>query len=144
MLHPNVLKSLEKFRAVFQIAPGWQDTYTGWLAKTEVPNPFKSEHGPVSPGQLAVRFTSRTAGARLIRESIPESLLEVYHPTKKNSYCMVIKGLEGGGGESIGSVLNVTNASTKEQKVTVQCLDGTPANEATLPFSRVIVVELVV
>ena len=56
----------------------------------------------------------------------------------------MIKGLKGGGAESIGSVLNVTNVSTKEQKVTVQHLNGTLANEATLPFSRVIVVELVV
>jgi hypothetical protein len=67
---------------VFQITPGWRDTYTGWLVKTEVPNPFESEHRPVPPGQLAVSFTSRMVGAWLFQEGIPESSLEVYHLTK--------------------------------------------------------------
>jgi len=43
----------------------------------------------------------------------------------------MIKNIEGGGAEPIGLLLNVTKASAKE-------------HEASLPFSRVIAVELAI
>ena len=141
LLHANVSKSLEHFRVVFKISPGWRDTYTGRLAKTEVPSPFQGPSGPVPHGQLAVCLTSRTAGAQLLVENIPESSLQPYAPVKKNTLCMVIKGKEGDEGESIGTILSVIKVSSKEQKVVVKCLDGTPASEESLPLTWVILVE---
>lgn len=139
MLHPHVIKSLETVRAVFQISPGWKDTYTRRLAKTETPTPFETASGPVPPGHLAARLTSRTKGAKLLQEIIPETSLEIYRPVKKNTLCMVVKGVEGG--EPIGSILSVLKVSANEQRVHVRRLDCTPASEASLSFDRVIVVE---
>ena len=135
------MKTLERFRAVFKISPGWRDTYTDRLAKTEVPSPFQGPSGSVPRGQLAVRLTSRMVGAQLLVENIPQSSLRPYPPIKKNTLCMVIKGKEGDGGESIGAVLSAIKVSSKEQKVVVRRLDGTPASEESLPLSRIILVE---
>jgi hypothetical protein len=138
-----VLRSLERFRAVFQITPGWEDTYTDRLAKTELPSPFKieSKEGTleVPTGHLAARLTSRTKGAGLLRVGIPETSLQIYRPIKKGTLCMVIESVEGG--ELVGSVLSVTKASSKEKKVAVRCLDGSEAREGFLALNRVIVVE---
>ena len=141
LLHANVSKSLEHFRAVFKISPGWRDTYTDRLAKTEVPSPFQGPSGPVPHGQLAIRLTSQMAGAQLLVENIPESSLQPYAPVKKNTLCMVIKGKEGDEGESMGTILSTIKVSSKEQKVVVRRLDGTPASEESLPLTRVILVE---
>lgn len=142
LLHPDVLKSLESFRAVFQISPGWRDTYTGRLARTEVPNPFQGPSGPAPHGHLAVRLTSRTKGANLLADNIPERSLQPYAPVKKNTLCMVIKNKEGEGGERMGTVLWTIKVSSKEQKAVVRRLDGTPASEGDLPFARIILVEM--
>ena len=136
-----MLRSLESFQAVFQISPGWRDTYTGRLAKMEVPSPFQGPSGPAPHGHLAVRFTARTLGTRLLVENIPEKSLRPYAPTKKNTLCMVIKGGEGGGGERIGTILLATKVSFKERKIVVSRLDSAPAGEESLPFTRVILVE---
>ena len=141
LLHANVSKFLEHFRTVFKISPGWRNTYTDHLAKTEVPSPFQGPSGPVPHGQLAVCLTSRTAGAQLLVENIPESSLQPYAPVKKNTLCMVIKGKEGDEGVSVGTILSTIKVSSKEQKVVVKRLDGTPASEESLPLTRVILVE---
>ena len=54
---------------------------------------------------------------------------------------MVIKGKEGDEGESIGTILSAIKVSSKEQKVVVKRLDGTPASEESLPLTQVILVE---
>jgi hypothetical protein len=92
-------------------------------------------------GQLAIRLTSRMVGAQLLVENIPESSLQPYAPIKKNTLCMVINGMEGNGGERMGTILSVIKVSSKEQKVVVRWLDGTPASEESLPLARVILVE---
>lgn len=137
MLHPSVLKSLETLHAVFQITGG-PGTYFGRLAKTQVPSPLQTEQGPVPKGQIAVLFTARTKGARLLKETMSETYLKAYYPVKKNTFCMVIEGKAGG--EFTGSVLSVTRVF-KDDKVAIQRLDGTKAAEDFLPMNRVIVVE---
>ncbi|KAH0826000.1 hypothetical protein J3R83DRAFT_7469 [Lanmaoa asiatica] len=137
LLHPNVLKPLENLHAVFQITGG-QGTYVGRLAKTQVPSPLHTEDGPIPKGHIAVLFTARTKGARLLKETMSETVLKVYSPVKKNTFCMVIQGNPDG--EPTGSVLFVTRVF-KGDKVAVQRLDGTRAAEEFLPMSRVIVVE---
>ena len=141
LLHAKVSKSLEHFRMVFKISPGWRDTYTDRLAKTEVPSPFQGPSGPVSYGQLAIRLTSRMVGAQLLVENILESSLQPYASMKENTLCMVIKGKEGDEGESMGTILSVIKVSSKEQKVVVRRLDGTLASKESLPLTRVILVE---
>ena len=136
-----MLRSLEGLRAVFQISPGWRDSYTGWLAKTEVPSSFQGPSGPALHSHLAVRITARMLGARPLAENIPETSLQPYAPTKKDTLCMVIKGKEGGGGERMGTILLAIKASPKEKKVVVRHLDGAPAGEESLPFTQVILVE---
>ena len=69
--------------------------------------------------------------------------MQPYAPVKKNTFCMVIKGKEGDEGESVGTILSVIKVSSKEQKVVVKCLDGTPASEESLPLTWVILVESV-
>ena len=60
---------------------------------------------------------------------------------KKNTLCMVIKGKEGDEGESMGTILSAIKVSSKEQKVVVKCLYGTPASKESLPLTRVFLVE---
>ena len=60
---------------------------------------------------------------------------------KKNTLCMVIKGKEGDERESMGTILPVIKVSSKEQKVVVRRLDGTPASEESLPLTQVFLVE---
>lgn len=103
-----------------------------------MPSPLHTEEGPVPKGHIAVLFTARTKGARLLKEAISETVLKVYHPVKKNTFCMVIEGKPGG--ELLGSVLFVTRVF-KDDKVAIQRPDGTRAAEEFLPMSRVIVVE---
>ncbi|KAI9455842.1 hypothetical protein HD554DRAFT_2042726 [Boletus coccyginus] len=138
LLHSSVLKSLETLHAVFQITSG-RDGYIQRLAKTRVPNPLQTKEGtPVPKGQIAVFYTARTKGARLVDDIMSETWLKVYRPVKKNTFCMVIEGKAGG--ECIGSVLSVTRVF-KDDKVSVRRLDGTQAAEDFLPMTRVIVVE---
>ena len=80
-------------------------------------------------------------GAQLLVENIPESSLQPYAPVKKNTLCMVIKGKEGDEGESMETILSAIKVSSKEQKVVVRHLDGTPASEESLPFTQLILVE---
>lgn len=141
LLHPNALKSLEIFRAVFQLTPGWRNGYDGRLVKTEIPSPFQSSSGLAPSGHLAVLVTARTRGSQLLDISIPEKFLMPYAPNKKDTLCMVIKNAEEEGGESVGSVLWAIQVSSKKKMVFVKRLDGTPAKELSLSFSRVIVVE---
>ncbi|KIJ09726.1 hypothetical protein PAXINDRAFT_17203 [Paxillus involutus ATCC 200175] len=137
--HPSVAISLQRYRAVFKIKPGWKDTYANRHAKTEVPDPFQSPSGRAPSGHIAVCFTARTKGATLLHETIPERCLEPVAPPQKNTFCMVISSKEGG--EGIGTILAVKKTSTKEKQVTVVRLDGTPAAEQSLPWDRVIMVE---
>lgn len=96
MLYPDVLKALETVRAVFQILPGWQDSYTKHLAKMEIPDSFKNASGPAPPGHLACCLTAWMKGAQLLEDTIPETSLQVHPPKSKDTLCMVIKGIEGG------------------------------------------------
>ncbi|KAG6370385.1 hypothetical protein JVT61DRAFT_12106 [Boletus reticuloceps] len=137
LLHPSVLKSLENLHAVFQITGG-RDSYIGRLAKTRVPNPLQIESGVVPRGEIAVSFTARTKGACLLHETMSETTLKVFHPSKRNTLCMVIK--EQDGGEPIGTVLSVTRVH-KGNRVEVQRLDGVSVIVPSLPLSRVILVE---
>ena len=107
----------------------------------EVPSPFHGPSGPVPHSQLAVHLTSRMVGAQLLVKNIPESSLQPYAPVKKNTLCMVIKGKEGDEGESMETILSAIKVSSKEQKVVVRHLDGTPASEESLPFTQLILVE---
>ena len=109
MLHLDVLKLFENFEWCSKSLLVGEILMSG-SSQNRGSQPLQKWTQTYSPKQLAVHFTSQTAGAQLIQESIPKSSLEVYCPMKKNLYCMVIKGLEGGGGESIGSVPNMTNA----------------------------------
>ncbi|KAH0826466.1 hypothetical protein J3R83DRAFT_5467 [Lanmaoa asiatica] len=127
----------ENLHAVFQITGG-RDSYIGRLAKTRVPNPLQIESGVVPRGEIAVSFTARTKGARLLHETMSETTLKVFHPSKRNTLCMVIK--EQHGGESTGTVLSVTRVH-KGNRVEVQRLDGASVIEPSLPISRVILVE---
>ncbi|KAG8220754.1 hypothetical protein J3R82DRAFT_2176 [Butyriboletus roseoflavus] len=119
LLHPDVMKSLEHFQAVFQISPGWHDKCTGHLAKTETSSPFQGPSGPVTYGHLAVCLMARAKGAQLLVQNILERLLQPYAPVKKNMLCMVIKDKKGGG-ERIRSVLSVMKISFKKKKVIVR------------------------
>jgi hypothetical protein len=132
--HPSVAISLQWYRAVFKIKPGWKDTYANCHAKTEVPDPFQSPSG-----HIAVCFTARTKGATLLHKTIPKRCLEPVAPPQKNTFCMVISSKEGG--EGIGTILTVKKTSTKEKQVMVVRLDGTPAAEQSLPWDCIIMVE---
>lgn len=133
--HPVVRQALQSYRAVFQIQLGWEAAYLGRHAKTEVPDPFISQTGRVKDGHIAVRMTSPNRGAPLRQAEIPEQYLKRAFPTKKGTYCMVVEG------ESVGTVLWVKKSSTKEKQIVIEGLNGQRFSEATLPWSRVILVE---
>ncbi|KIK75440.1 hypothetical protein PAXRUDRAFT_19001 [Paxillus rubicundulus Ve08.2h10] len=94
--HPSIAISLQQYRAVFKIKPGWKDTYANHHTKTEVPDPFQLPSGPAPSGHIAVCFTARTKGAMLLHVTIPDRCLGPVAPQKKNTFCMVISSKEGG------------------------------------------------
>lgn len=100
LLDPKVIKSLETFCAVFQISPGWYNTYTGCLTKTEVPSLFQGLSVPVPHGHLAVHLTSRMKGAQVFTDNVPEGSLQPYSLVKKN---MLLHGYQEQGWRGRGT-----------------------------------------